>query len=372
MRWLPGDLPLRVATFAVPAFLALAIGVAVAVGSSPASLGKRHAVGASAGAGTPAPGFVASPSPSATPLPPTVTSPGLLGGGAFLSAAGTVIVGSAPILVVASTDGGRTWNSLRPPSNGSGIAVDIANPKHLIVGGSTLQVSQDGGSTWRPTRLAPGAGPFQPLLVSPFDGSVWFVVHQQRLSRTRDASASWRDLTGLPPVSNPVLTPGQTLGQFYLAIGNRVFELIDNGQTVIEQAALPQGVAVTDLAVVGGAKPGLLARGGDGSAYLLAGDKWKVTGGLSGPVAAGPNGILLVGNGGAKLGSPGEIIYSADGGATWTQGIGLPYDQSVEAITGPANAAVFFAYCYGGDVYTSTDGGRAWTLFSRALRTTAG
>ncbi len=372
MRWLPGDLPLRVATFAVPAFLALAIGVAVALASSPASLGKRHAVGASTGAGTPTPGFAASPSPSATPLPPTVTSPGLLGGGAFLSAAGTVIVGSAPILVVDSTDGGKTWNPLRPPSNGSGIAVDIGNPKHLIAGGATLQVSQDGGSSWRPTRLAPSGGPFQPLLISPFDGNVWFVVHQQRLARTRDGSVSWRDLTGLPRVSNPVLIPGQTLGQFYLAIGNRVFELIDNGQSVVEQAALPDGVAVTDLAVVGGAKPGLIARGGSGGAYLFAGDKWRLTGGLSGPVAAGPNGVLLVGNGGAKLGSAGEIEYSTDGGATWTQGIGLPYDQSVEAITGQPNTAVFFAYCYGGDVYISTDGGRAWTLLSRALRATAG
>jgi hypothetical protein len=197
--------------------------------------------------------------------------------------------------------------------------------------------------------------------------------HQQRLLRTRDASVSWRELTGLPPLATPVMAPGTVFGQFFLASGNRVFELVDNGQQILELPTLPQGVTVTELAVVAGEPPTVLARGGKDSAYLLKGNTWSVAGGgLNGPVAAGASGVLLVGNGGAKLGSPGAVSYSIDAGTTWSPAIGLPYDQSVEAIAAQPNPTALFAYCYGGDIYTSTDGGRSWTLLTRALRTTTG
>jgi photosystem II stability/assembly factor-like uncharacterized protein len=297
----------------------------------------------------------------------------VLGDGAHLVAgASGLLVGLAPNLVEESSDGGKTWTSLRPPSNGSGIAVDPSDPRHAITGGSSIQVTANGGASWSQTRRPPpGTGPYQPLQVSPFDGTVWFLLHQQRLLRTRDASVSWRELTGLPSLTTPVMVPGTVFGQFFLASGSRLFELIDNGQQILELPTLPQGVTVADLAVVAGNPPSVLARGGKDSAYLLKGNAWSVAGGgLNGPVAVGANGVLLVGNGGAKLGSPGAISYSTDAGITWAPAIGLPYDQSVEAIAAQPNPRALLAYCYGGDIYTSTDGGRSWTLLTRALRTT--
>jgi hypothetical protein len=70
MRWPFGNLPSRWATFAVPSLIAVLIGVAVAVASSPTSLTRARVGGAT--------GVRAQPFPSpvdSTPVP-SVTSPG--------------------------------------------------------------------------------------------------------------------------------------------------------------------------------------------------------------------------------------------------------------------------------------------------------
>jgi hypothetical protein len=277
-------------------------------------------------------------------------------------------------VAVASADLGKTWSALVPPAKAAGIAMDPANPQHGITGGPSIQFTIDGGVTWKPTEAAPpGSGPFQVLGISGFDGRVWFFIHQAKLLRTRDASATWRDITSLPALSNPVIAAGPIFGEFFLGSGNRVFDLVDNGQQINEQPSLPSGVVVAALAAIGGGPASLVARVANGALYLLQGAQWITAGGApSGPIAGGANGALLVGDGGGKLGSPGAISYSFDAAATWHQATGLPYDQSVEAIAGQPTSLTFFAYCFGGDIYTSSDGGRAWTVLTRALRTNSG
>jgi hypothetical protein len=275
---------------------------------------------------------------------------------------------------VGSADSGKTWTMLVPPAKNSGVAVDPANPLRGVTGGASIRFTIDGGTTWKASLAGPlGSGPFQVLGISPFDGAVWFFTHQGKLLRTRDASASWRDIAGLPALSTPVVTPGAVLGEFFVGTGNRVFDLIDNGQQIKELLALPSGINLTALAAIGGGPASLVARAASGELYVLQGTKWlTVTGAPSGPIAGGANGTLVVGNGGNKLGSPGSISYSVDAGATWHQAAGLPYDQSVEAIAGQPTSSTFFAYCYGGDIYVSADGGRIWSVLSRALRSRTG
>jgi photosystem II stability/assembly factor-like uncharacterized protein len=278
-----------------------------------------------------------------------------------------------PNRAVGSADA-KTWSTLVPPTNASGIAMDPGNPQRGITGGATIRFTADSGASWKAVLVPPPAGgPFQVLGVSPFDGKVWFFVHQGKLLRTRDASATWRDIPGLPVLSNPILAAGPVFGEFFLASGNKVFDLIDNAQQVNDLPGLPAALSVTSLAATGSASASLVARASEGKLYLLKGASWVVAGGApGGTMTAGAKGVILVGDGSARLGSPGWIKYSFDAGANWYQAIGLPYDQSIEAIAGQPTSSVFFAYCYGGDVYTSTDGGRAWSLYTRALRTTSG
>ncbi|HET6311108.1 MAG TPA: hypothetical protein VFH00_08925 [Candidatus Nitrosotalea sp.] len=345
---------------------AIVIGILVALASSPSSLGRGHALG------TPVP---ATPSPvSATPVQ-SVTDPGILGKGPQLVAAGMQsLAGMSANRAAGSADGGKTWTTLVPPAGASGVAIDPANPQHGIAGGGAIKVTADGGATWKAAQTSPPPGaPYVPLQVSPFDGNIWFFVHGGKLLRTRDSSATWRDIAGLPALNAPVLVAGQTFGQFYLASGGTIFSLVDNGQQVLTLAPLPGGESVTALASVGGGDATLFARGSNGGLFLLKGDKWSaVSGAPAGPITAGANGILIVGNGGAKLGSPGIVTYSTDSGATWRQATGLPYDQSVEAVAGQPTGVTFVAYGYGGDIYGSPNGGRDWVLLSRALRSRAG
>ena len=364
---LPADAMRWVKFVAIP-LLALIIGVAIAIASSPASLGRGHVLG------TPVP---PSPTPTAagrTPVP-SVTEAGILGKGPQLVAAGTQsIAGLTPNRAAGSADGGKTWTILTPPAQASGVAIDPSNPQHGIAGGSSITITTDGGKTWKAVQAPPPAGgPYLPLQISPFDGNVWFLVHGGRLLRTRDGSLSWRDIPGLPALSNPVIAAGPVFGEFFLGQGNRDFNLIDNGQQVTELPPLPSGVSVAALAATGGGPASLFARAGGGGLYMLQGTQWlSVNGAPGGPIAAGGNGIVLVGDGGAKLGSPGSISYSFDAGSTWHPATGLPYDQSVEAIAGQPASVTFFAYCYGGDIYSSGDGGRSWSVLSRALRNRAG
>jgi hypothetical protein len=350
---------------AVP-LLAILIGVGVAIASSPASVtrGPRSA--------TTLPEPSPTQSPQTTPVP-TVTTAGLLGSNPRLQAAGSSVTIQGASVAAASNDGGKTWSILTLPSRASGIAVDGANPLHGIAGGAGIQATADGGKSWRSTQTPPlGKGPYQPLLISPYDGGVWFLLHQGKLLRTRDGSLTWEDLSTLPILSSPAMAPGPVKGEFFLGNGNRVFQLIDNGQTVTEEPALPTGVNVVELSAAGGSDATLFARLADGGLYLLKGRVWaKVTGVASGPIGAGAGGVLLVGDGGARL-SQGAVNYSSDLGTSWRQAQGLPYDQSVEAVAGQPGSATFYAYCYGGDIFVSLDGGSNWNALSDALRTRAG
>lgn len=352
---------------AVP-LLAIVIGVGIAIASSPASLTRgRHALT------TPGPVVLPSSSPTPAPSPPTVTTPGILGAKPRIEATGSTSVAAfAPAASAATTDGGKTWASISLPAGASSVATELTNPSLGVAGGNSIRFTSNGGVTWRPALTAPpGHGPYRIVEVSPFDGSVWFLVHSGVLLRTRDASASWRDLGGLPTLSTPVMVAGPVFGQFYLASNNSVFELIDDGQQIVPQPSLPASVAALQLAVGGGGS-GLVARGSNGALYVLAGGRWSsVEGGLPGPIAAGVN-TIVTGDGASKLGVQGAVRYSTDGGSTWNSGTGLPYDQSVEALAGQPGSSTVFAYCYGGDLYVSTDGGRDWTIFSRGLRTRTG
>lgn len=337
----------------------LLLGLAIAVASSPSSLTRDRS------------GAISALIPRATALAsptPTVSTPGILGNSArlFTNGANTVIA-VGPGFAVGSSDGGHTWTVVRPPANGSELAVDPANPRHAITGGSTIQVTNDGGATWaKPLGSPPGKGPYEPLAISPVEANVWFFIHASRLLVTRDGSSTWTELN-VPQVSNAVLIPGPVLGEFFLGSGSRIFQLSNYGQTITELPALSQG-NLTELVAIGGTRPALLARiPGRGVFRLDAGNWFSTAGGLNGPLAAGADSAILVGNGGGKLGTVGQVSYSVDG-THWAPAHGLPFDQTVEALAGQQGSNTFFAYCYGGDVYSSSDDGQSWTLLSRFLR----
>jgi photosystem II stability/assembly factor-like uncharacterized protein len=270
---------------------------------------------------------------------------------------------------LASHDGGVTWTQLTPAANLPRLVIDPGNPLHLLAAGSGIQTSSDGGKTWSSPRVTPPGGGFTPVGLNPGDAQTWFLTQGANLIRTRDGGQSWRtSFAGLAPISAPVFVASGSPDQFLLATPTHVYVLVDNGQQIVDRGELPGGASVVQLAPAG--NDAILARGSDGKVYLGRGTAWSGTAApLSGSIATWP-GHFLVGDGGGRLGRPADVVVSQDGGATWQHATGLPPDQSVEALAAASDGTAF-AYCYGGDVFESDDGGHTWRLVSSALRSPA-
>ena len=366
-------IPSTVATAFGVLALSVVIGVGVAVASSPSSLSARLGGEAAPLSTTPPPSALPTSSPSlaATPIPSPL-KPGKLGSNPTLliqrSAKGLVASGGSVTLL--SLDGGRTWTPAALPAGAAGITYDAADPNRAIAGGIAVSVTADGGATWKPPKTAPpGPGPYQPLLISPSDGTIWFFVRHGNLLRTRDAGVSWKEIPAAKPLGTATMIAGGTPDQFFLASDAQVLSLDNQTAQLSDAGSLPGGAKALGMALAAGNPRSLLARASDGKSYLLKSDGWHPSGSsLAGPVAAAPNGIMWVGDGGAKLGQPGNVEASFDGGKTWTAGTGLPADQSVDALAAEIDTGRIFAYCFGGDLYTSGDGGKTWGFLSSSLR----
>src|ERR1700730_12711873 len=116
----------RWAKFAAAPMVALLIGIGIVIASSPASLTRDHRAIKSTPLAHASGAIIASP-------PPTVTEAGVLGAAPRLLASGSSnLIGATANFEVGSTDGGRTWSTIAPPSNGVGIAGDPSNPLHTI------------------------------------------------------------------------------------------------------------------------------------------------------------------------------------------------------------------------------------------------
>ena len=310
-----------------------------------------------------------SPSGSAHKAPP-VKRAGILTSPA-LAAGGTSVVAFDSSSAWVSADRARTWKEVKLPDGAASLVVDPKDPAHWIVGGTSVSQSADSGATWKAAaKQPPGGGSFIPLAISPLNKAIWFVVANGHLYRTLDGGTSWKPVAGLPKMGVATMA-GTTQARFLLGIGGQFFELTGNGAAAKALPNLPSG-SIRRLAVVGADDPPEVVASGDaGHAYALRGGKWQeISGGVAGPVAGTSTGKGWVGNGGMKIGSPGQLEVTQDGGKTWKAAQGLPPDESVEAIVpGVPGGRLVYAYCAGGDIYLSSDAGLSWRLASTALRT---
>jgi photosystem II stability/assembly factor-like uncharacterized protein len=344
-------------------FLAMLIGIAVAIASSPGSFithaGSRSAKRAPEAA-------VPTPKPSARALP---AAPGVLGDSPALLYAAKSLFASGSAGSWQSDDFGRTWTAVVLPAGAGGLAVDPSDAGHRITGGNGVQVTTDGGKNWSaPKARPPGTAPYQPLAINGGDPAVWFFAAGGHVIRTRDAGISWRQLPVISISTAPVMV---VLGgdRFLVGSGSTVYQLSDNGNTIQQYEPLPGDAQVRELAILGGDFDSpVLARAGDGNVYIHRHNGWTPVPDVGGPVAAkGTSG--WVGNGGSKLGSAAAIVFTSDAGASWKEATGLPADETVEAITpDPAADGAVIAYLYGGDIYRSADDGANWNPVAQSLR----
>lgn len=339
---------------------AIAIGATVALAASGPATSAALA-GPSRAGRSPATALRATASPISTPTPGP--RKGRLSGPVDVT-----LLGNRVLLADASQAflvDGAAATPVGPPAGAQGIVLAAKNPDRQIAGGSAIQVSDDGGKNWRAPRAAPpGRGPYVPLMIDPDDQDVWFWFHAPRLLRTRDGGASWRELTEVPDLSAPRMTAGAKAGEQILVDGTMVVVLDDNGARVTVRKDVPGPVRG---AVLLGTT--LLATVDDGRVFGNTGSGWSVAAGVSGSLVAGSADHAWVGDGTGGVGTAGRVMASTDGNS-WTSASGLPRDQSVTGLGSDRGGVSLLAYCAGGDLYRSADGGATFTLLSSALRAT--
>lgn len=317
--------------------------------------------------GTPLP--VPSPPASAAAPTPAAESPapGLTPSFTTLAAVGSGELAALWSTGAAITDHGSAWYQIPVPQGISGIVVNADDPNQFLAGGPRLEVTSDAGQHWTATAAQPApAGPFVPLLISPSDPSVLFASHQNQLAVSTDGGSSWRNVA-IPALAPPVIAPASTGGDFFVAVGDRTFELTGNGAQVTPEPQIPQGFTVTALQAGGGR---LVARA-DRRIYVLTGGGWNTTTITAvGPMAVGGTDIWAVvpGPGNPEPGSaPSQMVeVSTDAGVTWQARPGIPGGVTIVALELSADGGTAYALTSGGEVYVAVHDG--WDLFTTGLQ----
>ena len=267
-------------------------------------------------------------------------------------AVGGMEYGSGGGWIVASSDGGVTWELLDNTPQGWFDAIACSSATHCIaVGGMSVGqgnapedpwvvVTSDGGHQWSPATLPADVGP--PSGVACASSNICVAVGSA-VARTTDGGTSW------------------------------TLESSPAGLAAIDSVTCP----TASFCIIGGAGPGPGSSSPSMSSVSLDGGvRWSAA-----TVAAGPAGlgeiscanartcVGLVGSDATNTYGTGFPFVTSDGGNTWTRGssaVGAAvscvgnFCLSVGAMWQSATNA------YPGDAFVSHEGGRNWTTLTPA------
>lgn|GEM_PF-1457578 len=262
------------------------------------------------------------------------------------------LVAASPGGLVASPDGGRTWQVLSLPGVSEGTAISAVavvpatagQPDLLIVAGKgLLQRTRDGGRTWE-TPAAEGLdGELRLLAAAPpcqdCPATLFGYAPPAGLVRSEDGGASWIRAGGSPPpdttalaVAPPLAAGGSTPAIFAGTSREGVLASADGG---------------VQWASANGAVNGALPTTHITSLAYSAG---------SGDRAAGGAGATFAGA--LYAGTDQGLFRSLDGGVTWQR---LPLARPVAAVSvSPQNPSLVVVIDDQGRVYRSFDRGFSW------------
>lgn len=320
------------------------------------------------------------------------------------------LVGSTlPVGLEKSTDGGNTWTTLLSAQVQS-IAISRSNPSTIYVGTFDQGVmrSDNGGTTWRSVTPALGQGqPFNRVVVDPQNPNV-AIAHQGVLNlagrtcgalfRTTDGGTTWNVLSGTMPFfgEQPCSTAGGLIDlaqapnspSALYAIANYpngtgvMFRSDDTGSTWLtlppRMTVVPQVVKVdptdANTVYVGTFGEGVY-RSTDGGATLTH----LTTGFLGGGIYAlalypGNSNVIYASrsiNGAGDSNDLGTLTKSVDGGVTWTDYAGPPFNIVYIAIDPVTPSTMYVATSgslgSGTGLWKSADGGSTWLQKNQGL-----
>lgn len=122
---------------------------------------------------------------------------------------------------IASTDGGISWTQLSLGVNGPvdfhQMTVSPANPQRIYGAYHDLQLSDDGGKTWKVVASLPER--LIDLAASAQDADMLYAATAAGLSRSQDGGRTWQPLVEGVPITMVEVMPDGTLYAFLLGQG---------------------------------------------------------------------------------------------------------------------------------------------------------
>ncbi|HEX2136749.1 MAG TPA: exo-alpha-sialidase [Microvirga sp.] len=122
---------------------------------------------------------------------------------------------------IASTDRGHTWRQISPGANGPvdfhQMTVSPADPNTIYGAYGGLQISRDGGKTWK--LVGPTPDKLIDLAASAKSAGTLYAATEAGLLISTDAGTTWTPLLGGAPVSLVEVTPDGTLYAFVIGRG---------------------------------------------------------------------------------------------------------------------------------------------------------
>jgi len=277
-----------------------------------------------------------------------------------------------------STDGGKTWPQPRgalnfvmvtsiasSPRNSSVLAVVAISPTGVNFGQNGVQLSTDGGKTWRLINKGlPGNPPDAYFVVAGQASAAQFYVYvvQSGLFETTDDGQTWRNIT--PPGQSQVnmqdlLTDPADPNRLLLGTGSGLFRSTNDGATWTEVSTV-QGTVLALASpanrpqVVYCATDNGLYRSDDGGqrfALMYAGIPFAR---LAVP-ANDPQTVYAL--------SGQQFEVSTDGGQTFTTRTTFSTTNPSGLLVDPRNPQVIYVgFFYPAEVVKSTNGGWSWQI----------
>ncbi len=268
-----------------------------------------------------------------------------------------------------STDGGATWQRLRPPVRGvlNALVVDPQNPGTLYAATYSGEVvkSLDRGETWS---FLGELEQLATLAIDPVTPSTLYAgtLLGGKILKSTDSGQTWQATAadfGQTAVETILFDPAAPSTLYVVALLRGVFKSTDGGQTWAALSNLP---ADTRLLVISPLAPSTLYASDLVSIFRSTdgGSTWRRSEG-------GPNGVYALAVNPQSpstvyAGTPEGVFSSRDGGVNWVY-IGLRHTAVYAVAVDPATPSTLYAGGYGTGVFKSTDEGGTWAAINQGL-----
>ncbi len=136
-------------------------------------------------------------------------------------------------ILVASRDGGSSWNVLATPSNVYAIAIQPDDPSSILIGtGNGIYRSKDGGVTWESLSSQLSGKTISAVCYDPANSAIVYAYSLPGLFKSVDGGLKWTEISRGPGANDAILNLSvdpRNANVAYAASNDNFYKTIDGG-----------------------------------------------------------------------------------------------------------------------------------------------